>query len=110
MNKQTKHFYEFGEFRLDVTERLLLRQDKIIALTPKAFETLLVLVQHSGRIIEKKFLMNKIWPDTFVEEVSLARNVSALRKALSGSDSDIQYIETFPKRGYRFIAAVTEYK
>jgi Tol biopolymer transport system component/DNA-binding winged helix-turn-helix (wHTH) protein len=110
MNKQTKHFYEFGGFRLDLNERLLLRQGKVVALTPKAFETLLALVEHSGRIVEKEFLMNRIWPDTFVEEVSLARNVSALRKALGERDSDIQYIETFPKRGYRFVADVTEHK
>ena len=110
MSKQTKHFYEFGGFRLDLNERLLLRQGKVVALTPKAFETLLVLVEHSGRIVEKEVLMNRIWPDTFVEEVSLARNVSALRKALGERDGDIQFIETFPKRGYRFVAVVTEHK
>jgi Tol biopolymer transport system component/DNA-binding winged helix-turn-helix (wHTH) protein len=109
MSKQIKHFYEFGEFRLDLNERILLRQNKVVALTPKAFETLLILVQHSGHIVEKDFLMNKIWPDTFVEEVSLARNVSALRKALGESNGSIQYIETFPKRGYRFVVAVSEH-
>jgi Tol biopolymer transport system component/DNA-binding winged helix-turn-helix (wHTH) protein len=109
MSKQIKHFYEFGEFRLDLNERILLRQNKVVALTPKAFETLLVLVQHSGHIVEKDFLMNKIWPDTFVEEVSLARNISALRKALGESNGSIQYIETFPKRGYRFVIAVSEH-
>ncbi|MGA9769336.1 MAG: winged helix-turn-helix domain-containing protein [Blastocatellia bacterium] len=110
MHRQIKHFYEFGPFRLDVGERILMCEDRIVALTPKAFETLLALVENSGRIVEKDFLMKQIWPNTFVEEVSLARNVSALRKALGEIDGVNQYIETFPKRGYRFVAAVSEHK
>jgi Tol biopolymer transport system component/DNA-binding winged helix-turn-helix (wHTH) protein len=110
MDKQTKHFYEFGAFRLDLIQRILLRGNQVVALTPKAFETLLILVQHHGHIVEKDYLMKAIWPDTFVEEVSLARNVSALRKVLGVTDSGIQYIETFPKRGYRFVAAVSEHR
>jgi DNA-binding winged helix-turn-helix (wHTH) protein/Tol biopolymer transport system component len=110
MSKQPKHFYEFGGFRLDINQRILLRDNQVVALTPKAFETLLILVQHNGHIVEKDYLMKAIWPDTFVEEVSLARNVSALRKALNVSDSGIQYIETFPKRGYRFVAEVSEHR
>ncbi len=110
MRAQIKHFYEFGPFRLDVGERILMCEDRVVPLTPKAFETLLALVENSGRIVEKDFLMKKIWPDTFVEEVSLARNVSALRKALGEIDGGNQYIETFPRRGYRFVAAVSEHR
>ena len=110
MRQQIKHFYEFGPFRLDVGERILMCEDRVVPLTPKAFETLLALVENSGRIVEKDFLMKKILPDTLVEEVSLARNVSALRKALSEIDGGNQYIETFPKRGYRFVAAVSEHR
>jgi Tol biopolymer transport system component/DNA-binding winged helix-turn-helix (wHTH) protein len=106
MSQQVRHLYEFGPFRLDATERLLLRDEQHIPLTPKAFETLLVLVEHGGHVIEKNELMKKVWPDTFVEEVNLAKNVSSLRKIL-GDQSD-HYIETIPKRGYRFVAGVRE--
>ncbi len=99
-------FYEFGPVRLDVNERLLLRDGEIIPLTPKAFDTLLVLVQSRGRILEKDELMQKIWPDTFVEEVNLAHHVSALRKALGDGQNGEQYIQTVPRRGYRFTAKV----
>src|ERR1044072_1893306 len=64
MRQQIKHFYEFGPFRLDVGERILMCEDRVVPLTPKAFETLLALVENSGRIVEKDFLMKKIWPDT----------------------------------------------
>ncbi|HEU0179219.1 MAG TPA: winged helix-turn-helix domain-containing protein [Blastocatellia bacterium] len=107
MSQRIKHFYEFGPFRLDATERLLLRDGQHIPLTPKAFETLLTLVENSGRVIEKDELIKKIWPDTFVEEVNLARNVYSLRKVLGGKKA-AQYIETIPKRGYRFVASVRE--
>jgi Transcriptional regulatory protein, C terminal len=82
MSEQVRHLYEFGPFRLDATERLLLRDQQHIPLTPKAFETLLVLVEHGGHVIDKTELMKKVWPDTFVEEVNLAKNVSSLRKIL----------------------------
>ncbi|HSE96962.1 MAG TPA: winged helix-turn-helix domain-containing protein [Blastocatellia bacterium] len=101
-------FYEFGPFRLDATRRLLLREGKPVPLTYKAFETLAILVQNSGRVIEKDELMREVWPDTFVEEGSLARNISVLRKALGEGPSDHHYIETIPKRGYRFVARVRE--
>ena len=68
MNKQPKHFYEFGPFRLDVAERLLLRDGAPVALTPKAFDTLLVLVENSGHLLDKDDLMKQVWPETFVEE------------------------------------------
>ncbi len=107
MSEQVRHLYEFGPFRLDVTERLLLRDQQHVPLTPKAFETLLVLVEHGGHVIDKDELMRKVWPDTFVEEVNLAKNVSSLRKILGAEQSDY-YIETIPKRGYRFVAGVRE--
>ncbi len=107
MSQIVRHLYEFGPFRLDVTERLLLRDQRHIPLTPKAFETLLVLVEHGGHVIDKDELMKKVWPDTFVEEVNLAKNVSSLRKVL-GSEQSEHYIETIPKRGYRFVAGVRE--
>src|ERR1044071_9586305 len=108
MSEQVRHLYEFGPFRLDATERLLLRDQQHIPLTPKAFETLLVLVEHGGHVIDKSELIKKVWPDTFVEEVNLAKNVSCLRKILGGEQSE-QYIETIPKRGYRFVASVREF-
>src|SRR5690242_7941971 len=94
-----KQFYEFGHFRIDPDERLLLRDGKAVGLTPKAFETLLVLVEHSGHLVEKDELMKRVWPDAFVEEVNLAQNVSAIRRALDTNGE--RYIETVPKLGYR---------
>src|SRR5215471_4770698 len=107
MTQADKHFYEFGPFRLDTAERLLLRDGQHVPLTPKAFETLIILVENSGRVIEKDELLKKVWPDTFVEEVNLAKNVSYLRKIL-GNEEAAQYIETIPKRGYRFVANVKD--
>jgi Tol biopolymer transport system component/DNA-binding winged helix-turn-helix (wHTH) protein len=107
MKQSDKHFYEFGPFRLDTAERLLLRDGQHIPLTPKAFETLLILVENYGRVIDKDELLKKVWPDTFVEEVNLAKNVSYLRKILGGEQA-AQYIETIPRRGYRFVASVKD--
>jgi DNA-binding winged helix-turn-helix (wHTH) protein/TolB-like protein len=109
MSKNHKHFYEFGNFRIDVAERTLLGSEGIIALTPKAFDTLLLLVENSGRVLGKQELMEKVWPESFVEENNLAQNISALRKALGRDGGDgAKYIETVPKRGYRFRAEVRE--
>ena len=99
-----KHFYEFGPFRLDPAERLLLRHNQTIPLAPKAFETLLLLVENSGHLLTKDELMKRLWPETFVEEVNLAQNISAIRRALEGKNGGEQYIETVPKGGYRFTA------
>src|SRR6516165_12443686 len=101
--RYTKHFYEFGPFRLDATDRQLLREGMPLSLTPKALDTLLVLVQNSGRTLEKDELMKAVWHDTIVEENNLTQNISALRRVL-GRDS--RFIETIPRRGYRFIAEV----
>ena len=99
-------FYDFGPFRLDARKHLLLRDGQPITLTPKALETLLLLVENSGRVLEKDELMNKLWPEAFVEEANLAQNISLLRKALGESPSDHHYVVTVPGRGYRFVAEV----
>ena len=98
--------YEFGPYRIDRTERLLHRGEELIALPPKAVGTLLVLVESAGRMVERGDLMKAVWPDTFVEEGALTRNISLLRKALGDVGAEPLYIETIPKRGYRFVAPV----
>ncbi len=108
MDNRLARLYEFGNFRLDVTERQLLSNGIPVQLKPKAFDTLLLLVENSGHLIEKDELMRQIWPDTFVEDVTLARNIADLRKALGETASERKYIDTIPKRGYRFIATVEE--
>ncbi|MBX7222754.1 MAG: winged helix-turn-helix domain-containing protein [Blastocatellia bacterium] len=105
---RNQHLYEFDEFRLDPRRRLLWRAGTVIPLTNKAFETLQLLVERHGEVVEKNELMDKIWPDTFVEEGSLTRNISVLRKVLGEGPTDHQFIETVPRRGYRFVAAVQE--
>jgi len=98
--------YEFGPFRLDPAERKLLRGNEIVALTPKAFDTLHLLVRNSGRVLEKDELISMLWPDTFVEEGSLSNHIFLLRKALG---EDPTFIETVPRRGYRFVGAVRQF-
>jgi DNA-binding winged helix-turn-helix (wHTH) protein/TolB-like protein/Flp pilus assembly protein TadD len=107
MNLETNDFYEFDAFRLDPHERVLLRGGQMVQLTPKAFETLFVLIQSSNHVVEKDELMKRIWPDTFVEEANLAVNISLLRKTLGERPGGGQYIETVPRRGYRFVANVS---
>ncbi|HKP86462.1 MAG TPA: winged helix-turn-helix domain-containing protein [Blastocatellia bacterium] len=107
--RQKKHFYEFDSFLLDETERLLLRGVEPVSLTPKAFDLLLVLVSNAGVSLGKEELMERVWPDAFVEEANLAVNISMLRKALGEMPGGGQYIETLPRRGYRFAAEVTEF-
>ena len=106
MSRQPLRLYEFGPFRLNVTERLLQRSDVEIPLTPKVIDTLVVLVENSGHVLGKDELMRELWPDSFVEESSLSQNISLLRKALGENGNAQQYIETIPKRGYRFVANV----
>jgi len=109
MSLQTKHIYEFGPFRLDAAEHLLLRDGEAVPLTPKAFDLLLALVEQHGHLLEKDELLKKVWPDTFVEEANLASNISQLRKALGDGENGQRFIETMPKRGYRFVASVREF-
>ena len=106
MNQQPRHIYEFGPFRLDAAERLLSRDGEVVPLQPKVFDLLLALVERPGRLLEKDELMKAVWPDTIVEEVNLANNISILRKTLS--ENGERFIETAPKRGYRFVASVRE--
>ncbi len=108
MLQQGKHFYEFGVFRLDATAGVLLRDGKLVALTPKAVETLAALVRGHGQVVTKEELMRTVWPDAFVEEANLNVQISALRKALDGAPGAADFIETVPRRGYRFRADVQE--
>src|SRR5262249_10078863 len=109
MFKEIKHIYEFDGFCLDATERVLFKEGELVPLTPKAIETLIVLVENNGHVVEKDDLMKAVWRDTFVNEDSLTRNISVLRKVLSQDSADGQYIETLARRGYRFQAVVTEH-
>lgn len=108
MRQKTRCFYDFGAFRLDAAERVLVKADSRITLTPKAFETLLVLLENAGHVLEKDDLLKRIWPDTFVEEGTLARNISTLRKALGDGAEGLSFIETVPRHGYRFVAPVQQ--
>lgn len=108
MSEQTSEFYEFGLFRVKSDERVLLRGEDLVSLTPKAFDILLTLLENDGRIVPKDDLMKKVWPNTFVEEGNLTQNISLLRKALGESANGPQFIETVPRRGYRFVAPVNK--
>ena len=99
--------FEFGPFRLDPAERLLVREGQAVSLTPKAFDLLVYLVEHRGRLVEKQALMTALWPDTIVEEANLAYNISALRKVLDDGSGGESMIQTVPTKGYRFFAPVT---
>jgi len=103
VDRDTPELYEFGPFRLEPAERKLMRDNAVVVLTPKAFDTLVVLVRNSGHLLEKDELIGMLWPDSFVEEGNLSNNIFLLRKALG---EDPPYIETVPKRGYRFVGAV----
>src|SRR5262245_35018741 len=98
--------YEFGPFRLDCSTRTLWRGDDSVALTPKAFDLLRVLVMSGGRVREKQALLNLLWPGTFVGEDSLTQCVAALRRALGDSADHPAFIATVPRHGYRFVPAV----
>src|SRR4030095_16402711 len=106
--EQTAPFYEFGPFRVDTVKYVLTREGEVVPLNLKAFEILLALIQHRGQVLEKNELLQRVWPDTVVEENNLARNISALRKALDEQPNEHQYILTVPGRGYRFVASVRE--
>lgn len=106
MTNGQKELIEFGAFRLDVPERRLWRDGELVTLTPKTFDLLLILVSEPGRLLEKPALLQALWPDSFVEENNLADNISRLRKALGEGEAGCKYIETVPKRGYRFVAEI----
>jgi DNA-binding winged helix-turn-helix (wHTH) protein len=100
--------YEFGQFRLDRDAHLLVSGEKIVALEPKAVDVLLILVENRGELVARQDLMSAVWPDTFVEESNLSSNISILRKQLGVTPDGGDYIQTIPKRGYRFAAAVKQ--
>jgi DNA-binding winged helix-turn-helix (wHTH) protein/TolB-like protein len=106
MREQIQDFYEFDPFRVDSLKRLLLRDGSPVPLKPKVFDTLLVLIENSGRVVDKDELMQSIWPDTAVEENNLTQNISAIRKALGERRDEHRYVVTVPGRGYRFVADV----
>ncbi|HKW25267.1 MAG TPA: tetratricopeptide repeat protein [Terriglobales bacterium] len=108
MSKPAGSLYQFGPFCLDPQERLLARDGQALSVTPKAFDTLVFLVENNGHLVAKDTLMQAIWPDTFVEEVNLSQNVSLLRKVLGDTPQEQRYIQTVPGRGYRFSAPVRE--
>ena len=101
-SQRLKELYEFGPFRVDPEKEILLRAGQPVPLTPKTFQILLVLVRHHKEVVTKDDLLKSVWPDTFVEEANLSRNIFMLRKALGESPQDHQYILTVPGRGYRF--------
>lgn len=104
---EVNHLYEFSGFRFDPENHLLESDGSPISLTPKAFEILLVLVQNGSRLTTKEELMRKVWPDSFVEEANLTVNISALRKQLGENSNGQRYIETVPRKGYRFAVPVS---
>lgn len=108
MSQQLLNIYEFGPYRIDAAKRLLLRDGEPVPLTPKCFEILLALVERSGKVVSKASLINRVWPDSFVEEGNLTYNVSVLRKALGERQGEYQYIATIPGQGYQFVATVKE--
>jgi Tol biopolymer transport system component/DNA-binding winged helix-turn-helix (wHTH) protein len=106
ISADTDCIYEFGEFRLDPAARTLWRGEEAVALTPKVFDTLQFLVENAGRLLEKNELMENLWQDRFVEESNLTFNIKMLRRALNDDAQHPRFIETVPRRGYRFVAEV----
>jgi eukaryotic-like serine/threonine-protein kinase len=104
---KSEGIFQFGEFQIDVLARALRRQDEIITLNRRAFDVLLYLVQNPGRVLTRDELLKNVWPDTFVDENSLAQSISALRRALEEKPGDNNFIVTLPGRGYQFVSAVT---
>jgi DNA-binding winged helix-turn-helix (wHTH) protein/tetratricopeptide (TPR) repeat protein len=107
-NTEPSQIFTFGPFRLDPRERSLSRDGKSVPLTPKLFDTLVALVENSGHVVERNDLIERLWSDTYVEESSLSQNIFQLRKTLGDQDFHKSYIETIPKRGYRFVGDVKQ--
>ncbi|MBX7173505.1 MAG: winged helix-turn-helix domain-containing protein [Pyrinomonadaceae bacterium] len=105
-NTETKEFYEFGDFRLDVKNRRLIKNGEVISLTPKEFEVLLMLISRAGELVEKNEILENVWAETFVEEATLTRNISWLRKKLGPNGENI--IQTVPRLGYRFVPEIRQ--
>ena len=107
MADRSERFFDFDDFRLDLADRLLFRGGEIVPLPPKAADTLVLLVEHRGRVVSKDDLMRAVWADAYVEENNLSQAISALRKALGQTAGGPSYIETVTKRGYRFVGGAT---
>lgn len=107
MSLQEKRLYEFGPYRLNPQEHVLTRDGEIVPLAPKAIDLLVALVESSGHVLSKDELMKQVWLDSFVEEANLSHHIFTLRKALEDDKNGAKYIETIPRRGYRFVANVT---
>jgi Tol biopolymer transport system component/DNA-binding winged helix-turn-helix (wHTH) protein len=108
MSNKTSRLYEFDNFRADPAQKCLWFGAELVSLTPKAFETLLVLVEHKGRVVDKETILSRVWENTFVEESTLTQNISTLRKTLDSLHNGKKFIETVPRRGYRFVGSVHE--
>ncbi|MGO9260032.1 MAG: winged helix-turn-helix domain-containing protein [Bryobacteraceae bacterium] len=108
IRQKGKHFFEFGRFRLDPVEKVLYADGQPVQLTSKAFETLSALVEAGGHILAKEELLKRIWPDTFVEEGTLFQNIATLRRVLGDGPDQRSFIETVPRRGYRFSGTVRQ--
>ncbi len=108
MNGEEKHFYQFKSFRLNVKERQLLNNNLSVSLTPKVFDVLVALVERGGHLVEKDELLKLVWADSFVEEINVARSVHTLRRILGEDENGSKFIETVAKKGYRFVAEITE--
>jgi Tol biopolymer transport system component/DNA-binding winged helix-turn-helix (wHTH) protein len=108
MSNKTLLFFKFDDFYLDVGERCLTFQNQPVSLTPKAFQTLVLLLRHHGKVVEKEYFLNEVWADTFVEETTLSQNILTLRKTLSRFQKDKEFIITVPRRGYQFVGEVQE--
>ena len=106
MRRQENNLYEFGPYRLDAQRRVLFSDDEVVPLAPKAIDLLVALVEKSGQVLGKDELMKSVWPDSYVEEANLSHHIFILRKALGDHKSGAKYIETIPRRGYRFVASV----
>lgn len=107
MRSNKSLIYHFGPFHIDPEQRILMREGKLVSLAPKVLETLILLVQNRGRILEKEELIQLLWPDSFVEEGNLSQNIFILRKILGDDRNGHAFIQTVPRRGYRFVAPVT---
>lgn len=110
MKDDNPRYYEFGEFRLDTRQRILLKDENSITLSAKMFDLLFFLVQNEGKILEHNDLLDKIWEGTFVEQANLKKSVSLLRQILGEKPNESRYIKTIPRRGYAFVAEVRPLK
>src|SRR4051794_39336650 len=110
MSNQEKHIYKFGGFCLHAGAPLLSRRGEAVPPTPKALDLLFAPVAQQGQLLDKQTLLNAVWPNSFVEENNLADNIFKLRRVLDDDESGMRFIETVPKRGYRFVAPVRHVK